>query len=166
MHKKILSILVIFSLFMFIPSPANAESSIRYKSTSSQVIKKNKWTTLEFNGKKSIQGNGKRSLFCYQVGIDMSGKKKPSYIKIRLAREKSSGLDSTATNTYFIEYKPSSKFVGSNCWAILTKSPVVVQVRISGGSKTYNSDIRQFKMWTPDGDYPADFSDMIPETTV
>jgi DNA gyrase inhibitor GyrI len=42
----------------------------------------------------------------------------------------------------------------------------VVQIRITGGSKTYNSDIRQFKMWTPNADYPQDFSDFIPETTI
>ena len=61
--------------------------------------------------------------------------------------------DPTATNTYFFTEKPGSEFVASNCWNIVTKYPVVVQIKITGGSKIYNSDIRQFKMWTPNGDY-------------
>lgn len=166
MVKRIVSILSIISLIIFIPVPVNAKESIRYKSTQNQSIKKGKWVTLDFNGKQSIQGNGKRSLFCYQVAIDTKGKKSPKYVKVRLAREKSKGLDTTATNTYFFTAKPGSEFVASNCWTILTKSPVVVQVRITGGSKTYTSDVRQFKMWTPNGDYPADFSDFIPDGVI
>jgi hypothetical protein len=96
----------------------------------------------------------------------MSGKKKPKYIKLRLVRQKSGGGDSTATNIYPVTSKPGSTWVGSNCWSIFTKSPVVVQIRITGGSKTYQSDMRQFKMWTPGADYPQDFSDFIPEATI
>ena len=157
------------SVFLFFAqtAPANASDSIRYKSTEIQVIKKGKWTTLKFNGgKTAIQGNGKRSLFCYQAGIDTKGKKSPSYIKLRITRIVPGPNDPSATNTYFFTDKPGSEFVASNCWNIVTKYPVVVQIKITGGSKTYNSDIRQFKMWTPNGEYPEDFSDFIPETTI
>lgn len=159
--KKITLLLIPF-LLIGQSIPANADESIRYKSTQSQTIKKGKWVTLDFNGKKQLKGNGNRSLFCYQVGLDMKGKKKPKYVKVRLARVKENGkLDTTATNYYSITGKPSNEFVGAGCWAINTKSPVILQVRITGGSKSYRSDIRQFKMWTPGADYPADFSDFL-----
>jgi hypothetical protein len=167
MHKKfiasIFSVLLVFAQ----ATPASASDSVRYKSTEIQVIPKGKWTTLKFNGGKTeIQGNGKRSLFCYQAGIDTTGKKRPSYIKLRITRIVPGANDPSATNTYFFTEKPGSEFVASNCWNIVTTYPVVVQIRITGGSKTYNSDIRQFKMWTPNADYPQDFSDFIPETTI
>ena len=167
MHKKLLaSIFSIVLVFSYIP-PANASSdSIRYKTEKNQTIKKGKWTTINFNGKTRIQGNGKRSLFCYQVVLNTKGKKKPKYVKVRMVRVGSGKNDSTATNTYFFTSKPGSKFVASQCWNIVTKHPVVLQVRISGGSKTYQTDITQFKMWTPNAEYPSDFSDFIPETTI
>lgn len=159
---KIIPLLLIPFLLIGQSIPANADESIRYKSTQNQTIKKGKWVTLDFNGKSQIKGNGNRSLFCYQVGLNMNGKKKPKYVKVRLARVKDNGkLDTTATNYYPITGKPSSMFVGSGCWAINTNSPVVLQVRVTGGSGTYKSDIRQFKMWTPGADYPADFSDFL-----
>ncbi len=159
--KKITLLLIPF-LLIGQSIPANADESIRYKSTQSQTIKKGKWVTLDFNGKKQLKGNGNRSLFCYQVGLNMKGKKKPKYVKVRLARVKEGRkLDTTATNYYPITSKPSKEFVGAGCWAINTNSPVVLQVRITGGSKSYRSDIRQFKMWTPGADYPADFSDFL-----
>ena len=167
MHKKLLaSIFSIVLVFSYIP-PANASSdSIRYKTEKNQTIKRGKWTTVNFNGKTEIQGNGKRSLFCYQVVLDTKGKKKPKYVKVRMTRVKPGKDDNTATNTYFFTEKPGSKFVASQCWNIVTKHPVVLQVRISGGSKTYKTDISQFKMWTPNAEYPSDFSDFIPETTI
>ena len=167
MSKKLIAILCSFSLIVLNPLPANASDSVRYKSTEIQKIPRGKWTTLKFkDGKTEIQGNGKRSLFCYQAGIDTKGKKKPDYIKLRITRIVPGPNDTSATNTYFFTENPGSEFVGSNCWNIVTKYPVVVQIRITGGSKSYNSDIRQFKMWTPGGDYPSDFSDFIPETTI
>jgi hypothetical protein len=167
MHKKLLaSIFSIVLVFSYIP-PANASSdSIRYKTEKNQTIKKGKWTTINFNGKTAIQGNGKRSLFCYQVVLNTKGKKKPKYVKVRMTRVKPGKDDSTATNTYFFTSKPGSKFVASQCWNIVTKHPVVLQVRISGGSKSYTTDITQFKMWTPNAEYPSDFSDFIPETNI
>jgi hypothetical protein len=166
-YKKILSALIATSLLIFTVTPVNASSdSVRYKTEKNQTIKKGKWTTINFNGKTAIQGNGKRSLFCYQVVLDTKGKKKPKYVKVRMVRVGSGKNDSTATNTYFFTSKPGSKFVASQCWNIVTKHPVVLQVRISGGSKTYQTDIAQFKMWTPNADYPADFSDFIPTGSV
>jgi hypothetical protein len=167
MYKKLLaSIFSVVLVFSYI-SPANASSdSIRYKTEKSQTIKKGKWTTISFNGKTRIKGNGKRSLFCYQIVLNTKGKKKPRYVKVRMVRVGSGKNNSTATNTYFFTKKPGSKFVASQCWNIVTKHPVVLQVRISGGSKTYTTDISQFKMWTPNGEYPQDFSDFIPETTI
>lgn len=163
MFKKLIIIILSSILVLFQSLPVNASDSIRYKSSENQVINSGRWTTLNFNGKKSIKGNGNRSLFCYQVAIDMRGKKKPKYIKIRFVREKSNGLDTTATNIYPVPDKPSNTWVGSGCWAIKTNSPVVLQVRVTGGSKTYVSDMRQFKMWTPGANYPQDFSDFIPQ---
>ena len=62
----VFSVLLVFAQ----ATPASAADSIRYKSTEIQVIPKGKWTTLKFNGGKTeIQGNGKRSLFCYQAGL-------------------------------------------------------------------------------------------------
>jgi hypothetical protein len=167
MYKKFLAyIFSIVLVFSYIP-PANASSdSIRYKTEKNQTIKRGKWTTINFNGKTAIQGNGKRSLFCYQVVLNTKGKKKPKYVKVRMTRVKPGKNDSTATNTYFFTSKPGSKFVASQCWNIVTKHPVVLQVRISGGSKSYTTDITQFKMWTPNAEYPSDFSDFIPETTI
>jgi hypothetical protein len=167
MFQKVIATAISVLLVFAQATPANASDSVRYKSTEIQTIPKGKWTTLKFKGGKTeIQGNGKRSLFCYQAGIDTKGKKKPKYIKLRITRIVPGPNDSSATNTYFFTGKPGSEFVASNCWNIVTKHPVVVQIRITGGSKTYNSDIRQFKMWTPNADYPSDFSDFIPEVTI
>jgi hypothetical protein len=167
MWKKLIILICSISLLISGSTPTNAASdSIRYKTEKNQTIKKGKWTTINFNGKAAIQGNGKRSLFCYQVVLNTKGKKKPKYVKVRMTRVKPGKDDSTATNTYFFTAKPDKKFVASQCWNIVTKHPVVLQVRISGGSKSYTTDISQFKMWTPSGDYPSDFSDFIPETTI
>ena len=166
MWKKLIILICSTSLLLSGSSPTNASDSIRYKTTKDQTIKKGKWTTINFNGKTSIKGNGKRSLFCYQVVLNTKSKKKPKYVKVRMVRVGSGKNNSTATNTYFFTSKPGSKFVASQCWNIVTKHPVVLQVRISGGSNSYTTDISQFKMWTPSGDYPSDFSDFIPETTI
>jgi hypothetical protein len=166
LFKTVTAIIATIALLLTTALPANASDTIRYKTEQNQTLKKNKWVTLNFNGKTSIQGNGERSLFCYQVVINTKGKKKPKYVKVRLTRIVPGPNDSTATNTYFFTDKPGSKFVASQCWTIFTKHPVVVQVRVTGGSATYNTDISQFKMWTPGADYPEDFSDFIPETTI
>lgn len=165
-YKAIIAVIVSLSLALTAATPANAEESIRKKAEFSQTIKKDRWVTLKFKGQDHIKGNGNRSLFCYQAAVKTKGKKKPKFIKIRLVRLSSNGINSTATNTYPVTGKPNKIWVNSGCWAIETKSPVIVQIRITGGSKSYTSDMRQFKMWTPGANYPADFSDFIPEGTL
>jgi hypothetical protein len=162
-YKTILAYIIVFTLALSTAIPANAEESIRKKATFNQSIKTGSWVTLDFKGNDYLKGNGNRSLFCYQAGIDTKGKAKPKMIKIRLARLKPGTDNTTATSTYYIGSKPKKKLVFSNCWAIETLSNVVVQIKITGGSRTYNSDIRQFKMWTPGANYPKDFSDFIPK---
>lgn len=165
-YKTIIAVITALALAVSTAGPANAEESIRKKAEFSQTIKKDRWVTLKFKGNSHLKGNGNRSLFCYQSSIKMKGKKKPKYVKLRLVRLKSGSNDSTATNTYYVGSKPKSTLVFSNCWVIETNSPVIVQIRITGGSNTYVSDMRQFKMWTPGADYPADFSDFIPQGTL
>lgn len=162
--KILVAIVATTSLSLVTATSVNAEESIRYKSAKNQVIKNNKWTTLDFKGNNALQGNGQRSLFCYQFGMNTPGKK-VNNVKIRLARLKSP-LDTTATNTFYVPSMPAAELVFSNCWEIETNTAVVVQVKISGKNKKYVSDMRQFKMWTPGADYPADFSDFIPVGTV
>lgn len=162
--KILVAIVATTSLSLVTATSANADESIRYKSAVNQTIKNSKWTTLKFKGNNSIKGNGARSLFCYQVGINTPGKKIRS-VKVRLARLKKP-LDTTATNTFYVGTLPQSELVFSNCWEIETNSAVIVQIKINGGNKKYVSDMRQFKMWTPGANYPADFSDFIPVGTI
>lgn len=162
-YKTIIAVITASALGLSTAIPANAEESIRKKAEFSQTIKSDRWVTLNFKGHDYIKGNGNRSLFCYQAAVKTSGKKKPKFIKIRLVRLKSNGLNSTATNTYPVTGKPNKIWVNSGCWTIETNSPVIVQIRVTGGSKSYVSNMRQFKMWTPGANYPADFSDFIPE---
>jgi hypothetical protein len=162
-YKTIIAVITTLALLVSTAGPANAEESIRKKAEFNQTIKKDRWVTLNFKGKDYIKGNGNRSLFCYQSAIKMKGKKKPKYVKIRLVRLKGGKNDSTATNTYYVGSKPKKTLVFSNCWVIKTNSSVAVQIKITGGSKSYRSDMRQFKMWTPGANYPADFSDFIPQ---
>jgi len=166
MVKKITAIVATIALSLVTAVPVSAEESIRKKATHKQSVKTGKWVTLDFKGKDYIKGNGNRSLFCYQTALKMKGKKKPKYVKLRLTRLGANGNNTTATHTYFVSSKPKSTLVFSNCWMIKTGSKVVVQVRVTGGSKSYVSDMRQFKMWTPGGNYPADFSDYIIEGTL
>ena len=164
LFKILVAVVATTSLSLVTATSVNAEESIRYKSSKNQTIKNNKWTTLDFKGNNALQGNGARSLFCYQFGMNTPGKKVKN-VKIRLARLKSP-LDTTATNTFDVASMPAKELVFSNCWEIETNTAVIVQVKISGKNKSYTSDMRQFKMWTPGADYPADFSDFIPQATV
>jgi hypothetical protein len=165
-YKTIVACIIAFALILSTSVTANAEESVRKKAEFNQYIKKDRWVTLKFKGNSHLKGNGNRSLFCYQSAIKMKGKKKPKYVKLRLVRLKGGNNDSTATNTYYVRSKPKSTLVFSNCWVIKTNSPVVVQIRITGGSNSYTSNMRQFKMWTPGANYPADFSDFIPQGTL
>lgn len=122
------------------------ENSRLKKSESKQVLKtNNKWQTLQFNGGDAWTLNGDRTLWAAQVHVYC--KKKPKYIKMRLARVKSNGkLDTTGTTTW--SGIATKKWQGSFLWASRSLHPMVVQIKIKGGKGCY-SPSRQFKYWQP-----------------
>ena len=136
----------------------NTTSSKRYKDTSVQTIRANKWQDLTFNGKaKTIKGNGNKSLWCIQANVSMKGKN-PSYVKMRFSRHLPNGKrDTTGTSTWVIGNNGMKAFYESTCWVFNSKYPVSAQIKVMGKSKYYYSDMRQFKMWTPGANYPDDF---------
>ena len=136
----------------------NVNSSKRYKDTSVQKIKANKWQDLKFDGKaKRIKGNGNRSLWCIQANVSMKGKN-PYYIKIRFARHLPNGkIDTTGTSTWVVGNNGMKSFYESTCWQFNSNYPVSAQIKVMGKSKYYYSNMRQFKMWTPGANYPEDF---------
>lgn len=158
MTKKFLVIPIAAAFFIFqtiYASSAHPKEKIQWKSTNSQWIKANKWTTLSFDGKKAITKLDKsRALYCAQVGLKY--KKSPKYVKMRFARLLPDGTkDTTATNTWVVGKNSPKTFHGSVCWPISTKHPVVVQVKI-GGTGKYQSHLRQFKAWSPSSELDED----------
>jgi hypothetical protein len=156
MTKKFLVIPVTAAFFIFqttFPLSASSKEKVQWKSTNPQWIQANKWTTLDFDGKKAITKlDRNRALYCAQLGLKY--KKPPKYIKIRFARLLPKGAkDTTATNTWVMGKNSPKTFHGSLCWSISTEYPVVVQVKISGTGK-YESHLRQFKAWSPSSDLP------------
>lgn len=161
MTKKflVIPIAAAFLLFQTTSAPlAQSKEKVQWKSTSLQSIKANKWTTLDFDGRKAITKlDRNRALYCAQVGLKYD--KKPKYIKVRFARLLPNGSkDTTATNTWVLGKNAPKTFHGSMCWSISTKHPVVVQVKI-GGTGMYQSHLRQFKAWSPSSDIPEDMLD-------
>jgi hypothetical protein len=148
----------------------NVNSAKRYKDTSIQKIKSNKWQDLTFNGKaKTIKGNGNRSLWCIQANVLFQGKN-PSYVKMRFSRHLPNGKrDTTGTSTWVVGKTGMKTFYESTCWVFNSKYPVSAQIKVMGKRKYYYSDMRQFKMWTPGADYPEDFpvniADPFPTST-
>ena len=116
------------------------------KSEFNQVLKtNNKWQTLQFNGSDAWTLNGDRTLWSAQAHVHC--KKKPKYIKMRLARVKPNGkLDTTGTTTW--SGIATNKWQGSFLWATRSLYPMVVQIKIKGG-KGCHSPIREFKYWQP-----------------
>lgn len=155
-HIIILTIALLFSANTVHAN--NLNSSKRFKDTSVQKIKANKWQTLKFNGEgKTIKGNGNRSLWCIQTNVIMNGKN-PDYIKLRFVRHLPDGTkDTTGTSTFVIGDNNMNVFYESTCWEFNSKYPVSAQIKVMGNKKYYYSDMRQFKMWTPGADYPEDF---------
>ena len=155
---------VFFSLLAFLliafltPIPAESKEIVQWKSTETQWIKGNKWTTLDFNGKSKIKKLDKnRALYCTQVGFHFTKANKPKYVKVRFARILPDGSkDTTGTNTWVLGKNAPLAWHGSTCWSISTKHPVTVQVKV-GGSKKYESHLRQFKAWSPSSSLPEDF---------
>jgi len=137
----------------------------QYKDISTQTVKSgNKWHDLTFDGKaRTLQGNGKRSIFCMQVAVSMKGK--PTVVRLRFARHLPNGtLDTTGTNTYTGLDVVKSTLYESPCWEFDSKYPVSAQIKISGKAKSYSVIERQFKMWTPNASYPT-VGFPIPEAT-
>lgn len=161
MNRKLLIFPLVIAFFIFqttFSTSVGAKERVQWKSTDSQWIKANIWTTLDFNGNQAITKlNKNRALYCTQLGLKYS--KNPKYIKIRFARILPDKLkDTTATNTWVMGKNSPKTFHGSMCWSISTEYPVVVQVKI-GGSGVYESHLRQFKAWSPSSDIPEDMID-------
>ena len=148
MLKKVLFAFILLFLFSF-TNPVIAKNTYVWKSTTAQEIPRNKWTTLKFDGKSKMKPYGSRSIYCTQVHLTF-GKKKPKWVKVRIARVLPSGkLDTTGTNTWVLGKNSPKKWQGATCWAINPKYPVVAQVKYGGGPKTVKSSLRQFKSWNP-----------------
>ena len=155
------SLLAFLLIAFFSPIPAESKELVQWKSTETQWVKGYKWTTLDFNGKSQIKKISKnRALYCTQIGFHFTKSNKPKYVKARFVRILPDGSrDSTGTNTWVLGKNSPLAWHGSTCWSISTKYPVVVQVKV-GGSKTYESHLRQFKAWSPSSSIPDDFMDM------
>lgn len=155
------SLLAFLLIAFFTPIPAESKELVQWKSTETQLIKGYKWTTLDFNGKSQIKKISRnRALYCTQVGFHFTKSTKPKYVKVRFARVLPDGTkDTTGTNTWVLGKNAPLAWHGSTCWSISTKHPVVVQVKV-GGSKTYESHLRQFKAWSPSSSIPDDLMDM------
>jgi FtsP/CotA-like multicopper oxidase with cupredoxin domain len=146
--------LIIALLLSAAPSQASkADQSGYKKSESNQALKTNgKWQTLEFSGSNAWALNGDRTLWSAQAHVYC--KKKPKYIKMRLARVKPGGsLDTTGTTTWTLGKNSTTKWQGSFLWATLSKYPMVVQIKVKGGKGCY-SPLREFKYWQPIGGFP------------
>jgi len=108
-----------------------------------QHAKQGDWVT--FRGCDPFQLNGKRSLFFAQ--LHLTCKKKPRWVKIRLARLTPTGWDSTGTNSWTLGPSAPRKWQGSIWWESKTKWPIVAQYKYGGGSCV--STQRQLKWWQP-----------------
>lgn len=137
------------------PVPVTASESKLLKDTSAQRIPQGKWTNLQFDGKTTVRNkSGTRALYCTQVHLDIASAK-PKYVKVRFARHiPGKKLDTTGTTTWVIGKNGPRVFHGSTCWAIRTKYPVSVQVKVVGKSSSWVSPQRQLKLWSPSMDIP------------
>lgn len=154
MSKIWLKIVVATVLVFLLASPVVAKETIWWKDTTNQVLPSNKWTYLTFNGKTTISKDSKgRALYCSQVHLKFSKDKKPRYVKLRFARQLENGkLDTTGTTTWTLGKNTPLTWQGSTCWPVNTTKNVAVQVKV-GGSGTWNSPLRQFKVWAPKGGF-------------
>lgn len=136
------------------------------QSKSKQVIKRDSWTTLNFGKVDSLKRKKNyRTLFCAKIHIDTRNGS-PDYVKVRFARVKGGPDDTTGTNTWVTKGFQGDFWQGSTCWTMDTKYPIVAQVKISGPKKTYTSNLRQFKAWSPPYELPADMVTPAPSATV
>ena len=103
-----------------------------------------KWQN--FGGCEPFALGGDRSLFFAQLHINC--KKRPKYVKIRLARLLPNGKkDTTGTTTFSFTKDTTKDWQGTMWWQAKTDRPIVAQYKVVGG-KCY-SDQRQFKWWQP-----------------
>ena len=122
---------------------AQAKTSGLCKNTDQQSYKSGKWTT--FAGCEPLALGGNRSLFFAQLRLVCE--KRPKYVKMRLARQQTDGLNTTGTNTWVMGKNAPLNWSGTMWWESNTKHPIVAQFKVVGGKCVSNE--RQFKWWQP-----------------
>ena len=122
---------------------AKAKKSGLCKVVQNQYAPQDQW--VSFAGCDPYKLNGKRALFFVQ--LHLTCKRKPRWVKIRLARITPFGLDSTGTNSWTMGKSAPRKWQGTTFWESRTKYPMVAQFKYGGGSCV--STQRQFKWWMP-----------------
>jgi hypothetical protein len=154
MSKYFLKVIVVTVLIIAVPVSAVAKETVWWKDSTNQEIPSNKWTYLTFDGKTTIKKSVKgRALYCSQVHLKLSKNHKPRYVKLRFARKLENGkLDTTGTTTWTLGKNAPLTWQGSVCWPVNTTKEVAAQIKI-GGSGTWTSPLRQFKVWAPKGGF-------------
>ena len=167
MNKRILIFVLALLVVFSVPAHAMNRGDYQIKeSKSKQVIKTDKWTTLNFGKNDSLKrSKNYRTLFCAKVHLNTKGGA-PDYVKVRFARVKGGKDDTTGTNTWVTKGFKGSYWQGSMCWTVDTKYPIVAQVKIVGPKKSYTSNLRQFKAWSPPYELPADMVSPAPSSSV
>jgi hypothetical protein len=152
--RKIVAISLSTALVLTLSSSqADAGASKLKKDESTVSLRINKWTDVPFSSGNSFKVNGERTLWVSQ--LHMQCKKKPRYVKMRLARHLPNGkLDTTGTTTYAYP-KGVKVWQGTLLWETKSKHPMTVQYKIMGGSKCTSSS-RQFKWWQPGEPFPEE----------
>lgn len=146
MLRKIVTVSLSIVLVLMLAGDANAGNSKLKKDTDTVSLRTNKWTDVPFSGGNSFKLNGERTLWVSQLHV--SCKKKPRYVKMRLARHLPSGkLDTTGTTVYTYP-KGIQTLQATLLWETRSIYPMTVQYKIMGG-KGCTSSNRQFKWWQP-----------------
>ena len=154
MFRKLVAVSLSTALvLMLASSQADAGASKLKKDESTVSLRTNKWTDIPFKQGNAFKLNGKRTLWVAQ--LHMKCKKKPRYVKMRLARNLPNGkLDTTGTTTYAYP-KGIKVWNGTLLWETKSKHPMTVQYKIMGGSGCTSSS-RQFKWWQPGEPLPEE----------
>ena len=151
MKRVLLTCALVLSLLG--ASQAHAGASKLKKDESKVSLRTNKWTDIPFKQGNAFKLNGKRTLWIAQ--LHMKCKKKPRYVKMRLARNLPNGkLDTTGTTTYAYP-KGIKVWNGTLLWQTKSKHPMTIQYKIMGGSGCTSSS-RQFKWWQPGEPLPKE----------
>lgn len=154
MLRKVVAIsLSVALVLMLSSSQADAGASKLKKDESKVSLRTNKWTDVPFSSGNSFKLNGERTLWVSQLHVQC--KKKPRYVKMRLARHLPNGkLDTTGTNTW-VWPKGIKSWQGTLLWETKSTYPMSVQYKIMGGSGCSSSS-RQFKWWQPGEPLPEE----------